>query len=190
MLHGVPWPAPFPEDHAEVDVAIGRLIELPAGHDLEAKIGMLGLKGADVIAKPHRGKSRGARDAQRPLQGLVRSFLVRIGQNDERFLHILRITLPSGCERDALAAAAHHLEAEDGLEHGDAVADGAAGNPEILRRLPDGAQPLEGIERLQSMQWRNARVHGVRTFHLKNEYFARQSAGTGSYSIHAPTERP
>jgi hypothetical protein len=153
---------------------------------------MLRLKRGDVIAEPHRGESGRARYAQRSLDGFAVAALARIGEQRQGPLHVLRVAPAARRERDSLAAAARHLEAENRFEHREPVTDRTAGDAEILRGLPYGPEARKRFERLQCMHRGDARFHGVQKIHLKIENFARPPSSASiilTWLDHSHSER-
>ena len=93
--------------------------------------------------------------------------LLGVGEERQRFADLLRIALAPGRQHDARAGARGELEAENVFEHGEAVAHAAARDAELFRRLPDGAETRQRLERNQGVGGRNARLHRVQDFHLE-----------------------
>ena len=135
------------EGDEDIGVGIGDIIEPARRQDAQRHVGIHFLEAADMRAQPQRGKARRAADAERAADRRAAVLGAGIAEHRQRLAHVERVAAAARGQRDALADALQHLEAEVALEQAQLMADGAAGQMQLIGGAPDAAVAGEAVQR-------------------------------------------
>jgi hypothetical protein len=144
--------------HFELGIGAGQVEEGHREHDLELDVGMPRRERRQRRHQHLAGERGRCADAQ-PRAALRGAAVLRHrGQQRQRGAHLLQVFLAGGRQRERLRAALEQRHAEQLLQRGDALADGAGGDRQLVRRALEGAQARRGLEGAQAVERGQAQV--------------------------------